>query len=68
VSGDGVREARRKVLVDDFLGRFLAAAAAGTQAAAFGQMRDMNGAVFHMLADFRVGDGVAEAYVHDGLI
>jgi hypothetical protein len=67
-SCQAVGELSREVLVDQFLRRFLATATSGTQTAAIGQVRDMNGAVFHVLADIGIGDGFAQAYVHDGII
>ncbi len=56
------------MLVDHLLRRFLAAAATGAQAATIGQMGNMYGTVFHVFADIGVGDGMAKAYVHDGVI
>ena len=52
------------MFLDQLLGGFLTATAAGAQATALGQMSDMHRALFHGFADFCVSNGFAEAHVH----
>lgn len=52
------------MLVDYLLGGFPAAATAGAEAAALGEMTDVHGAFLYRFPDIVVGDRSAETHVH----